>query len=84
MRDDERKIYIAELMGKFYNRMQSVLESPASAMQNDGIQLLAQVNEIIQEMDKLENPSEVSLVRERMELAKHRLSQAMMTNTQEE
>lgn len=84
MTDDERKLYIAEKMMKFYNRMESILFNPNSAMQEDGIKLVSEVNDIISEIDKLEDPSSLAHVRTRLELAKHRLTQAMMTNTPQE
>lgn len=79
MNDTERKMHIAEMAAKFYRTLESILTNPGSAMQKDGIDLIADINNIIAEIDKLEDPSSIAIVRTRMELAKHRLSQAMMT-----
>lgn len=79
MNDTERKMHIAEMAMKFYQRLESVLMSPSSTMQQDGIDLIASLNNIIAEIDKLEDPASVATIRTRLELAKHRLSQAMMT-----
>lgn len=82
MNDIERRAHLGEMMNKFYQKMESIMQTPSSTTQQDGIALLHDVNEILSEFDKLENPLGVEQFRIQFELVKHRLQQAMFTTNE--
>ena len=84
MEDKERRLYITEKINKFYEKMEAIMQNPNATTQEDGIKLLHEVNSILEEFEKLENPEGVEQFRIQFQLVKHRLQQAMFTSKPQE
>jgi glutamate mutase epsilon subunit len=84
MQDQERKLLIAEKMQSFNKKIEEMMTNPLAVTQENGLKLVAEVDEIIQEIHKLESIAGYEALAARMEFIKHRLLEALFTTERKE